>query len=103
MLTVRPSDGAISVMPFLDTPVGTAIYEGDSYKRIGQITYGKRETKSPRTGYTRTEKGWNWWYDEEEYGRAGGFEPTKKAAVQAVLTAGGYVEAPPNVANQGLF
>lgn len=103
MLTVRASDGKISVMPLLDTPVGTAIYEGDAYKAIGQIEETKWLERNPRLGTTTTKKGWAWHYDEPEYGRESGTTTTKKAAVAAVLEAGGYREAPPNATNQGLF
>jgi hypothetical protein len=103
LLTVRPSDGKISVMPLLDTPVGTAIYEGDTYTVIGQIKETKWLERNPRLGVTTTKKGWAWYYDEEEYGKEQGTATTKKAAVAAVLAAGGYREAPPNATNQGLF
>lgn len=38
MVTVRPADGIVSVLPLLETPVGLALYEGDTYRRIGQIS-----------------------------------------------------------------
>lgn len=103
MLNVRPSDGAVSVMMLLDTPIGTALVEGDSYKTIGQVQEETWQEKNPRTGNMRKMKGYAWWYDEAEFGQESGREMTKAAAVAAVLEAGGYREAPKNAANPGLF
>jgi hypothetical protein len=103
MLTVRPSDGLVSVHLLLETPVGIAIYEGDSYKAIGQVKEGKWIEHNPRTKVTTTKKGWLWFYDEKGFGKETGSATTRKEAIQQVLLAGGYQEAPPNAANQGLF
>lgn len=101
-LNVRLSDGVISVQMLLNTSIGTGVVDGEPYKRIGQIM--KRRAKvSNRLGQTTEKDGFQWHYDEPEWGRTNGWEPTKAGAVQALLKAGGYVEAPPNAANPGLF
>lgn len=103
LVTVRKADGKVSVLMLLETPVGTALYEGDVYKAIGQITPATWTERNPRTKAVTQKKGWSWWYDEAEYGSESGHATTSKAAIAAVLNAGGYVEAPPNATNQGLF
>jgi len=103
MVAVRPSDGAVSVFPLLETSIGLAIYEGDSYRRIGQIRPTTWEEPGRRANTTVKRKGTAWFFDDPEYGKESGRETTQKAAVAALLRAGGYVEAPPNAANPGLF
>lgn len=103
MVNFRKSDGKVSILLLVDTPVGLALYEGDVYKAIGQVTAATWEERHPRTGAISKKKGYSWWYDEEEYGQATGRAFTTKAAVAAILAAGGYREAPPNATNQGLF
>ncbi len=102
MVTVRPSDGKVSIRLLLETRAGLALYDGDLYKTIGQIRPAVTAVKN-RHGSMTTKKGFSWFYDEEEYGREQGWEPTSKAAVAALLSVGGYVEAAPNATNQGLF
>jgi len=103
MVNVRPSDNVVSVLMLLETPIGTAIYEGDGYKRIGQVKESTWTEFDERLKVTRNRKGWTWWYDEQEWGRSTGRAKTKRAAIEAMLLAGGYVEAPPNAANPGLW
>lgn len=103
MVAIRPSDGAVSVFPLLETPIGLAIYEGDSYRRIGQIRAVTWEEPGRRKGSVVKKKGTAWYFDDIEYGKDSGRELTQKAAVAALLKAGGYIEAPPNAANPGLF
>jgi len=103
MLTVRRSDGKISVLLLLETPDGLALHEDDRYFAIGQVRKSEWTEKSPRTGGMIERKGWVWYYDEEGYGSQNGKEMTERAAVAAVLSAGNYVEAPPNAVNPGLF
>lgn len=97
MVAIRSSDGAVSVLPLLETPIGLAIHESDTYRRIGQVRPTTREEPG------RHKKGTAWYFDDPEYGKDSGRELTQKAAVAALLKAGGYVEAPPNAANPGLF
>lgn len=103
MVAIRPSDGAVSVLPLLETPIGLALYEADTYRRIGQVRPVTWEEPGRREGSTVKKKGTAWYFDDVEYGKASGRELTQKAAVAALLKAGGYVEAPPNAANPGLF
>lgn len=101
-VTVRPSDGVVSVLLLLDTPVGLALYEGDEYIRIGQIKEAEW-MEANRQGVRTKKKGYSWYHDEEEYGQTTGREPTKAKALAALLLTAGYREAPPNATNQGLF
>lgn len=101
-LTVRPSDGVVSVRMLLATPVGIALVDGDLYKRIGQVREATGNERN-KYGLTVKRKGWTWFYDEAEWGSAVGSEPTKRKAVEALLREGGYVEAKPDATNQGLF
>lgn len=103
MATVRAADGAVSVLPLLETPVGLALYEGDTYQRIGQLQAKEWTEPGKREGTTVKRKGTAWFYDVAEYGQDEGFETTAKAAKAALLQRGGYVEAPPNAVNPGLF
>jgi len=101
-LTVRSSDGAISVQPLLVTRIGIAEVDGDGYKRIGQVVKMRSKHLGARDQVV-VQEGFAWYYDEPEYGRNNGWERTKARAVQACLRAGGYQEAPENAANPGLF
>lgn len=101
-LNVRVSDGVVSVQMLLETRVGTGVVDGEPYKRIGQVR-SRKSTVTNRLGQSTTKDGFAWHYDEPEWGRTNGWEPTRAAAVKACLRAGGYVEAPPNAANPGLF
>jgi hypothetical protein len=103
LLHVRKSDNVVSVRMLLETPIGLAEFEGDGYKRIGQLREVEWNEFDKRARVTRRKKGWQWWYDEEEWGSATGKAKTKAEALAALLDAGGYVEAPPNATNQGLF
>lgn len=102
MVTVRTSDGLVSVLPLLETPIGLAIYAGDTYMRIGQVRPTEWEEEN-RLGRVVKKKGTAWFLDSPEYGSTNGRETTQKAAVAALLAAAGYIEAPPNAANPGLF
>jgi hypothetical protein len=103
MATVRMSDGAVSVLPLLEKPVGLALYEGDTYQRIGQLNTKEWKEPGRRVGTTVTRKATVWFFDGAGYGQESGEETTAKAAKIALLAAAGYVEAPPNAANPGLF
>lgn len=102
-LNVRQSDGVISVCMLLETPVGLALVDGEPYKRIGQVRNQTRVVKNQRVGSTTKQNGFQWYFDEEQWGASNGWEPTRTAAIRACLRAGGYIEAPPNAANGGLF
>lgn len=102
-LNVRSSDGVISVQMLLETRLGIGVVDGEPYKRIGQIRNMPKKFYLERNGQTTTKEGFQWYYDEPEWGRTNGWEPTKAAAVTACLKAGGYVEAKANAANPGLF
>jgi hypothetical protein len=103
MMTLRRSDGRISVLNLYLTPEGLALNGDESYRSIGQVKKVHWTEQNPRTGLPNKKEGWGWWYDERGYGGARGTEMIKDAAVAAVLRAGGYVEAPPNATNVGLF
>lgn len=103
MVTVRKSDGAVSVLPLLETRIGLAIYDGDVYRRIGQIRPAEWTEPGRREGVVLRRKGFAWYFDDEEFGRDSGHEVTQREAIAALLAAGGYGEAPPNAANPGLF
>lgn len=103
MLTIRLTDGKVSVCNLHQTSEGLAIEATDTYRPIGQIREATWQEEDPKTGFLRKKKGWTWWYDERGYGGATGRALVKKAAVAALLGAGGYREAPPNAANPGLF
>ena len=45
-LTVRRSDGVVSVRMLLDTPVGVALVDGELYKRRGQVREATGTTKN---------------------------------------------------------
>lgn len=93
-INFRASDGAISVQKLIDLPGGGfALIDGEQYVRIGQVYETRRANR----------KVWAWNYDERGYGREGSTAATKKAALDALLEAGGYVVAPPNAINGGLF
>lgn len=89
MATVRAADGAVSVLPLLETPVGLALYEGDTYQRIGQLQAKEWTEPGKREGTTVKRKGTAWFYDVAEYGQDEGFETTAKAAKAALLQRGG--------------
>lgn len=103
MIAIRPSDGAVSVLPLLETPIGLAIYEGDTYRRIGQVRHIAWTEPGRKKDTVVKRKGVAWFFDDPEYGQDQGRELTQKAAVAALLKAGGYIEAPANAANPGLF
>ena len=101
-VTVRPSDGVVSVRMLVETRAGIALYDGDVYNRIGQIREGQWTGKD-RHGFTTRKKGWVWFYDEEEWGSESGVATTKAKALTALLEAGGYAVAEANAENPGLF
>lgn len=103
MATVRPADGIVSVLPLLETALGLALYEGDTYRRIGQIHPTEWTEPGRREGQVMKRKGFAWFFDDVEYGQDNGREFTANKAKAALLAAGGYVEAPPNAVNPGLF
>ncbi len=93
-LDIRSSDGVVSVQKLLDLPGGGfALVDGEEYIRIGQVYETRRAGR----------RVWAWNYDEKGYGREGSTAATKKAALDALLEAGGYVIAPPNAINPGMF
>lgn len=102
-VSVRSSDGIVSVMMLVDTHVGVAIYEGDTYKDIGQVREERWTEFNERLGVTTTKRGWRWNYDEIEWGRHTGRTRTKGAAIAAILAAGGYRQVPAEAPNPGLF
>lgn len=102
LLNVRDSDGSVSVRMLLDTPIGTALVDGEGYDRIGQIKPATWQEQN-RLGASRKMRGWAWYYDDPKYGSATGHETTKAAAIAAILNEGGFTEAPPNATTQPLF
>lgn len=93
-LSVRKSDGVVSVRLLLETPVGLALVDGDEYVRIGQVLpIDKPQGKDK----------FRWHHDEAEWGGATGTAGTHAAALKALLAHAGYRESQPNETNQGLF
>ena len=102
-VSVRSSDGVVSVYMLVETPVGIAEWIGDVYRDVGQVSQAERKRVNPKTGLTVTTREWLWRYSESGMPAATGYEKSRDLAIQAVLKAGHYVEVPPEASNPGLF
>lgn len=79
-----------------------AIYEGDRWKEIGQV-HEVTQPHTNRQGSVSQRKMWMWHFDELEYDKARGYEPTKAKAIAELLKYGLYVVADENATIPDLF
>lgn len=99
---VSEKHGHVSVLMLLGTGKKHALYEGDRWKEIGQVVEVV-STYTNRQGFTAKKSVWRWHFDELEYDKDSGEEPTKAKAIAELLERGQYEVAEPNSTIPDLF